>query len=54
MADDIYYYLRFFFGVLLSMGQYEVCSKIRGLFELRESSWFRENPLGVASFVQLS
>ena len=28
--------------------------KIRGLFELRGSSWFQENPLGVARFVQIS
>ena len=28
--------------------------KIRGLFELRDSSWFQENPLGVASFVKIS
>ena len=28
--------------------------KIRGLFELRGSSWFQENPLGVARFVQIN
>ena len=28
--------------------------KIRGLFELRGSSWFQENPLHVAGFVQIS
>ena len=28
--------------------------KIRGLFELRGSSWFQENPVGVARFVQIS
>ena len=33
--------------------KYEVCSKIRGLFELRGSSWFQENPLGVVRFVQI-
>ena len=27
--------------------------KIRELFELRGSSWFQENPLGVARFVQI-
>ena len=27
--------------------------KIRGLFELRGSSWLQENPLGVARFVQI-
>ena len=28
--------------------------KIRGLFELRGSSWFQDNPLGVARFVQIN
>ena len=28
--------------------------KIRELFELRGSNWFRKNPLGVAGFVQVS
>ena len=27
--------------------------KIRGLFELRGSSWFQEKPRGVARFVQI-
>ena len=27
--------------------------KIRGLFELRGSSWFQGNPLGVARFEQI-
>ena len=28
--------------------------KIHGLFELRDSSWFQENPLGVASVLQIN
>ena len=28
--------------------------KMRGLFELRGSSWFQKNPFGVARFVQIS
>ena len=42
-----------YFLVTNSVLVYEVCSKILGLFELRGSSWFQENPLGVARFVQI-
>ena len=28
--------------------------KIRGLFELRGSSWFQEDPLGIVRFVQIN
>ena len=35
------------------LGDTRSAQKIRGLFELRGSSWFQENPLGVARFVQI-
>ena len=49
-----YYSLNEKLMTVFNDSRYEVCSKIRGMFELRDSSWFSENPLGVARFVRIS